>query len=97
MHARARIESHYFRHRAFFEEGQLLVHAHRLTGIPGVIIQGRYDVITPPVTARDLHHAWPDSTLTIVPDAGHAATEPGTMRALVDATDRLADLTSPAS
>ncbi len=98
MHARARIESHYFKHRAFLEAGQLLAHAHRLRDIPGVIIQGRYDVITPPVTARDLHHAWPGSTLTIVPDAGHAATEPGTMRALVDATDRLAaHLTASAS
>jgi proline iminopeptidase len=54
-----------------------------------VIVQGRYDVVTPPVTAYELHEAWPGSQLEIVPDAGHATVERGVQRALVQATDRL--------
>jgi proline iminopeptidase len=64
--------------------------AHRLHAIPGVIVQGRYDVVTPPVTAWELHEAWPVSHLEIVPDAGHATIEPGIQRALVQATSRFA-------
>ena len=91
-HARAlaRIEAHYFVHRSFLQEGQLLANAHRLLAIPGVIVQGRYDVVTPPVTAWELHEAWPASQLEIVPDAGHATVEPGIQRALVQAMDRFA-------
>ena len=66
----ARIENHYFFHRGWFTEGQLIANAGRLAGIPGVIIQGRYDLATPAVTAYDLHHAWPEAELTIVPVAG---------------------------
>ncbi|MBB3666080.1 proline iminopeptidase [Prauserella sediminis] len=88
--ALARIEVHYFRNLCFLEDGQLLRDAHRLAGIPGVIAQGRYDVVTPPVSAWDLHRAWPDSDLVIVPDAGHAFDEPGTLEVLLDATDRFA-------
>ena len=85
----ARIECHYFMHGGFFaQDGQLLAEAHRLKGIPGAIIQGRYDVVTPPVTAWDLHRAWPEAAFTLVPDAGHTATEPGIAEALVQATDR---------
>ncbi|MGM1058903.1 prolyl aminopeptidase [Saccharothrix sp. Mg75] len=84
----ARIENHYFRHGAWLEEGQLLRDAGRLAGIPGVIVQGRYDVATPATSAWDLHKAWPGSELVVVPDAGHAFDEPGTLRALVNATDR---------
>jgi proline iminopeptidase len=85
----ARIECHYFMHGGFFrQDGQLLADAHRLTDIPGVIIQGRYDVVTPMQTAWDLHKAWPGAEFIVVPDAGHTATEPGTMDALVRATDK---------
>ncbi len=88
--ARARIETHYFVNAAFLEEGQILANAHRLSGIPGTIVQGRCDAITPPVTAWELHKAWRSSTLQIVPDAAHASSEPGILRALVAATDAFA-------
>ena len=85
----ARIECHYFKNGGFFtQEGQLLAEAHRLKDIPGAIIQGRYDVVTPPFTAWELHDAWPRADFTMVPDAGHTATEPGIADALVRATDR---------
>ena len=87
----ARIENHYFVHDLWFEEGQLIRDAERLAGIPGVIVQGRYDVVTPPVTAYDLHRNWPGSELVFVEDAGHAFSEPGTLSALVAATNRFAD------
>ncbi len=89
--AMARIECHYFVHDAFLRPGQLLDEAHRLADIPGYIIHGRYDVICPVDQAWALHRAWPQAELQIVPDAGHAATEPGIARALVAATDALAD------
>ncbi len=88
--ALARIEAHYFAHDTFMEDGQILANADRLQGIPGVIVQGRYDVVTPPVTAWELHQAWPGSKLEIVPDAGHATVEPGVQRALVRATSQFA-------
>jgi len=66
----------------------LLDNAHRLRGIPGVIIQGRYDVVTPMQTAWDLHRAWPEADFIVIPDAGHTATEPGIRDALIAATDR---------
>jgi len=84
----ARIENHYFHHRGFLDEGQLLRDAHLLNGIPGVIVQGRYDVVCPAASAWALHRAWPESTLHIVDDAGHAANEPGITHHLVEATDR---------
>ncbi|WP_434450358.1 prolyl aminopeptidase [Lentzea sp. E54] len=87
----ARIENHYFRHGGWFEEGQLIRDAARLKDIPGVIVQGRYDVATPAVSAWDLHKAWPGSELVLVPDAGHAYDEPGTLAALLAATDRFRD------
>jgi proline iminopeptidase len=86
----ARIENHYFYHRGWFSEGQLIANADRLAGIPGVIIQGRYDVATPAVTAYDLHLAWPNAEFTIAPIAGHAFSEAGILEALVAATDRFA-------
>ncbi|WP_168787719.1 prolyl aminopeptidase [Paraburkholderia aromaticivorans] len=86
----ARIENHYFVNGGFVEEGQLLRDAHRLANIPGVIIQGRYDVATPARTAWDLSKAWPNATFEIVPDAGHAYDEPGLLKALIAATDRFA-------
>lgn len=86
----ARIENHFFTHAGWFDEGQLIAHADRLTPIPGVIVQGRYDVATPAVTARDLHRAWPAADLRMVPAAGHAFSEPGILAELVAATDRFA-------
>ena len=84
----ARIESHYFVHGGFFDaDDQLLRDADRLHGIPGVIVQGRYDVVCPMRSAWDLHKAWPESRLLISPSAGHSAFEPENASALVEATD----------
>jgi len=87
----ARIECHYFVNQAFLAPDQLLRDAHRLADIPGVIVHGRYDVICPLENAWQLHKAWPQSELRIVPDAGHSAAEPGIRAALVQATDRFAE------
>lgn len=87
--ALARIEAHYFINDLFLPEGALLRNADRLAGIPGRIVQGRYDVICPPVAAYELAAAWPDAELTIVPDAGHSATETGIATALVSEMERL--------
>ena len=85
----ARIECHYFQNGGFFSpDDQLLANADRLKSIPGVIIQGRYDVVTPMETAWALHRAWPEAEFLIVPDAGHTATEPGITDAIVRATDQ---------
>lgn len=88
--ALARIENHYYIHGGFFEEGQLLRDAHRLRGIPGAIIQGRYDVTTPAKTAWDLHRAWPEAEYHLVPNAGHAFNEPGILHQTIETTDRFA-------
>lgn len=87
----ARIENHYFVNHGFFEEGQLIRDAHRLKNIPGVIVQGRYDVATPPATAWALHKAWPAARFVMVPDAGHAYTEPGILHHLIETTDAFAN------
>jgi proline iminopeptidase len=88
-----RIECHYFINNGFFaRDGQLLADAHRLRNIPGVIVQGRYDVVTPMETAWALHKAWPEARFEMIPDAGHTATEPGTTDALIRATDQFAAL-----
>ncbi|EIM27433.1 prolyl aminopeptidase [Microvirga lotononidis] len=86
----ARIENHYFVNEGWFEEGQLIRDAHRLKDIPGVIIQGRYDVATPAKTAWELHRAWPEAKFIMVPDAGHAVSEPGITHHLIEATDAFA-------
>ena len=84
----ARIESHYFVHGGFFEvEDQLLRDAHRLHGIPGVIVHGRYDVVCPMQNAWELHKAWPESKLMISPNSGHSAFEAENTDSLVQATD----------
>ena len=85
--ALAEIETHYFVNDCFMPEGEILRQAPVLEGLPGVIVQGRYDVVTPPTTAYELHRAWPGSKLEIVDDAGHATMEPGTLRKLIEATD----------
>ena len=85
----ARIESHYFVNGGFFErDDQLLRDAHKLKNIPAVIVQGRYDVVCPMRSAWDLHRAWPEADLRIVPDAGHSAFEAGNTHELIEATDR---------
>ena len=82
----ARIECHYFVNRGFFEhDDELLRNAHKLAGIPGTIIHGRHDVVTPLATAHLLHKAWPQAHYIIVTDAGHASTEPGITAALIAA------------
>ena len=86
----ARIENHYFVNAGWLDEGQLIRDAHRLKPIPGVIIQGRYDVATPAVSAWDLHRAWPEAAFHMVDDAGHAVTEPGLVHHIITATDRCA-------
>jgi proline iminopeptidase len=86
----ARIENHYFVNEGFMAEGQLIRDAHKLHGIPGVIVQGRYDVCTPMRTAWDLHQAWPQAKLHVVADAGHAFDEPGILARLIEATNRYA-------
>jgi proline iminopeptidase len=87
----ARIEAHYFVNRGFMDsDDQLLREAHRLRNIRGVIVQGRYDIVCPMRSAWDLHRAWPQAQLRIVPDAGHSAMEVGITRELVGATDRFA-------
>jgi proline iminopeptidase len=83
----AKLALHYFTNAGWLADDQLLRDAGKLTGIPGRIVQGRYDVVTPPVTAWALHRAWPDSTLTILPKAGHAITDYGVLNALITATD----------
>jgi proline iminopeptidase len=85
----ARIECHYFVHGGFFEhDDQLLRNVDRIRQIPAVIVQGRYDVVCPMRSAWDLHRAWPEADLRIVPDAGHSALEPGIAHELLEATDR---------
>jgi proline iminopeptidase len=84
----ARIENHYFLHGGWFEPEQLIAGVDRIRHIPAVIVQGRYDVCTPAMTAWDLHRAWPEAEFVMIPDAAHAASEPGIARALRAATDR---------
>ncbi|MGE0735311.1 MAG: prolyl aminopeptidase [Alphaproteobacteria bacterium] len=89
----ARIEAHYFVHRMFLEDGQLLRDIGAIRHLPCVIVQGRYDVVCPIMTADDLHRAWPEAEYYVIADAGHSATEPGTRRALIGATERFKQLT----
>jgi proline iminopeptidase len=90
----ARIEAHYFVNGGFMEvPDQILRDVHRLRDIPAVIVQGRYDIVCPMTSAWDLHRAWPEAELRIVPDAGHSAFEPGIVHELISATDRFANRT----
>lgn len=81
----ARIEAHYFINNIFLPPNALLANAHRLRGIPGVIVQGRYDVVCPAVSAYELKAMWPEARYTVIPDAGHSVWEPGICAAVVDA------------
>jgi len=86
--ALARIECHYFINNCFFEtENYLIENVERIRHIPGVIVHGRYDIVCPFMNAWDLHRAWPEATLNVIPNAGHAATETGIADALIRATD----------
>jgi proline iminopeptidase len=86
--ALARIECHYFVNNCFFNTDNYLVeNIGRIRHIPTAIVHGRYDIVCPVMNAWDLHRAWPEATLKIIPDAGHAATEVGIAAALVEATD----------
>jgi len=85
----ARIECHYFMNNCFFEtDNYLIENVGKVRHIPGVIVQGRYDVVCPMMSAWDLHRAWPEAELRITPDAGHSMTEVGNISALVEATDK---------
>jgi len=85
----ARIECHYFINNCFFEtDNYLIENVGKVRHIPGVIVQGRYDVVCPMMSAWDLHRAWPEAELRITPDAGHSMTEVGNISALVEATDK---------
>jgi proline iminopeptidase len=83
----ARLALHYFLNQGWLEQNQLIRDAHKLTDIPATLVQGRYDAVCPPMTAWDLHQAWPGSTLTILPTAGHTVADPGVLTALRTATD----------
>jgi proline iminopeptidase len=89
--SRCRIGTHYYVNDCFLAPNQLLDDAHRLTGIPGYIVQGRFDLVTPPEAALALAQAWPGSELFMVREAGHSATEPTMIDALVRSTEGLAD------
>jgi proline iminopeptidase len=91
--AMPRLEAHYMHHRCFLRENELLDAVPRFRHVPAVIVHGRYDMLCPVEGALALAAAWPEATLVVVPDAGHAATEPGIRRQLVAATNRFRDLT----
>jgi proline iminopeptidase len=84
----ARIECHYFMNNAFFPtDNYLIENVGSIRGIPSVIVQGRYDVVCPIMSAWELHRAWPEAQLKIIPDAGHSISEPGIVDALIEASD----------
>ena len=87
--ALARIECHYFVNKCFFDtDNYLAENVSRIRHIPSVIVQGRYDIVCPMMSAWELHRAWPEAEFRVIPDAGHSVTEPGIASALVEATDR---------
>ncbi len=92
----ARIENHYFRHGGWLAPDQLIRGAGKLSGIPCVLVQGRYDVVTPATTAWELAQVLPGAELRMIGDAGHAFDEPGTLHELISATDRFAAEQGPA-
>jgi proline iminopeptidase len=96
--ALARVECHYFIHNCFFKtDNWLIEQVSAIRKIPAYIIQGRYDIICPMESAWELHKAWPEANFEVIKDAGHAASEPGTMNALICATDELAQRFSTSS
>ncbi|MEG4811223.1 prolyl aminopeptidase [Microcoleus sp. F8-D3] len=88
----ARIECHYFINKGFIDpEDKLLLNIDRIRKIPAVIVQGRYDVVCPMMSAWELHRAWPEAEFIVVADAGHSMSEPGIRTCLMEATDKFAD------
>ena len=85
--ALSRIEAHYFTHGTFVPEGWPWADLGKVRHLPCTIVQGRYDIVCPPVTAEALARTWPEARFVIVPDAGHSALEPGIRAALVNATE----------
>lgn len=85
--SRARVQLHYLSNHCFLLETPLLDQVDRFRHIPAIIIQGRYDMVCPPISAYELHTAWPEADFRIIPDAGHAAFEPGIAAALIAATE----------
>ncbi|HLO75892.1 MAG TPA: prolyl aminopeptidase [Magnetospirillum sp.] len=90
--AMARLECHYMVHQGFLAPDQLLGDMDRIRHLPAAIVQGRYDMVCPPTTAWELARAWPAARLTMIPDAGHSAMEPGVRQALVAAMEGLKGL-----
>ena len=89
----ARIECHYFVNNVFFpSDNYLIENVDKIRQIPSVIVQGRYDVVCPMMSAWELHRAWPEAELHVIPDAGHSISEPGIIDALVEATDRFGSI-----
>ncbi|ALG68845.1 prolyl aminopeptidase [Beggiatoa leptomitoformis] len=86
----ARIENHYFLNQGFLSPDQLLQNVHKIRHLPSVIVQGRYDMICPMISAWELHREWQEAEFVVVPDAGHSMTELGIQSALIEATDRFA-------
>ncbi|MDF2766234.1 MAG: prolyl aminopeptidase, partial [Rhodospirillales bacterium] len=82
----------YFINDIFLPENSLLANVGRIRRIPAVIVQGRYDMVCPALSADDLHQAWPEADYTVVPDAGHSALEPGIRKHLIEAMERFKSL-----
>lgn len=91
--ARARVQIHYILNECFVGHRHLLNEVTALAHIPTIIVQGRYDMVCPPLTAWQLHQAMPHAQLYMIPDAGHSAMEPGTTSALIAATEQYKSLT----
>ena len=88
--AMARIECHYFMNQSFLKDNQILNNIDKIADIPAIIVHGRYDVVCPVDQALALHAAWPQAELQVIANAGHAASEPGIIDALVSATRDMA-------
>jgi proline iminopeptidase len=91
----ARLECHYMLHSAFLRENQLLTDLPRMTHLPATIVQGRYDIVCPIVSADDLQRRWAGAEYVVVPDGGHSAWEPGVCAELVAACERFKMLLKP--
>jgi proline iminopeptidase len=90
--ALARIEAHYFVNDLFIRDGSLIENIDIIRAIPATIIQGRFDMVCPIITADSLHRAWPEANYLVVPDAGHSAMEPGIRAALLRATENFKNI-----
>ncbi len=89
----ARIECHYFMNNCWFNsDNHLIENVDKIRHIPGVIIHGRYDIICPVIQAWDLHQAWPEADLHIIPDAGHSIFEEGIKNKILEYTDKFSNL-----